>query len=43
MKFGPEAEAVTRRHILSDLEHEGWTTNDPFPRNADHYKKIGLW
>lgn len=42
-KFGPDAEPVARRHILSDLEHEGWTTRDPFPRDADHYRKIGLW
>lgn len=42
-KFGPEAEPVARRHILSDLEHEGWTRQDPFPRDADHYRKIGLW
>jgi hypothetical protein len=30
-EFGPDVEPVARRHILSDLEHEGWTENAPSP------------
>lgn len=41
--FGKEAEPVARQHIVSDLKKEGWTEDDPFPRNAEHYKRIGLW
>jgi hypothetical protein len=41
--FGEEAAAVARRHILSDLRLEGWKETDPFPRNEDHYVKMGLF
>ena len=41
--FGKEAEAVTRQHIISDLDEEGWTEDDPLPRNEEHYKRIGVW
>ena len=41
--FGPAAQAVARQHIISDLKQEGWTESDPFPKNPDHYKKMGLW
>jgi len=41
--FGPEAEPVARRHIVSDLALEGWTENDPFPRDEEHYLRMGLF
>ena len=41
--FGKAAEAVARQHIISDLQQEGWTENDPFPKNSQHYRQIGLW
>lgn len=41
--FGKQAEAVARQHIISDLKLEGWTESDPFPKNSEHYKRIGLW
>lgn len=31
--FGSEAEAVARRHIMTDLGEEGWTEQDPFPKD----------
>lgn len=33
-RFGEAAGPVARQHIISDLRQEGWTENDPFPRNA---------
>ncbi|GAB6088775.1 DUF6915 family protein [Spirochaeta dissipatitropha] len=42
-QFGLEAAAVARQHIISDLKQEGWTESDPFPKNSDHYKRIGLY
>lgn len=41
--FGKEAEPVARQHIISDLKEEGWSEEDPFPKNAEHYGRIGLW
>jgi hypothetical protein len=41
--FGEEAGPVARRHIISDLKEEGWTVNDPFPRDEAHYVKMGLF
>jgi uncharacterized protein YcaQ len=31
--FGEEAGPVARQHIISDLKQEGWTEQDPFPRD----------
>jgi hypothetical protein len=41
--FGEEAGRAARQHIISDLKEEGWTENDPFPQNQEHYVKMGLF
>ena len=42
--FGEEAGRVARQHIISDLKQEGWNEKEhPFPRNEDHYVKMGLF
>ncbi|MDD2714974.1 MAG: hypothetical protein PHW04_03650 [Candidatus Wallbacteria bacterium] len=42
--FGPEAESPARRHIMSDLAEEGWKEGvDPFPADAEQYKKMGFF
>jgi len=41
--FGPDAGKAAKRHIFSDLKTEGWTTDDPFPKNEDDYVKIGFF
>ena len=41
--FGEEAGKVARQHIISDLKEEGWTENDPFPRDERDYVDMGLF
>ena len=41
--FGELAGEVARQHIISDLKEEGWTENDPFPRDEQHYVAMGLF
>ena len=41
--LGEEAGKVARQHIISDLKEEGWTENDPFPRDERDYVDIGLF
>jgi hypothetical protein len=41
--FGEKAGQVARQHIISDLKEEGWTYNDPFPKNEQDYVKMGLF
>jgi len=41
--FGEEAGEVARRHIISDLKEEGWTEDDPFPKDQADYVAIGLF
>ena len=41
--FGEAAGPVARQHMISDMKQEGWTENDEFPKDRDHYFKIGLW
>ncbi len=41
--FGKKAGLVARQHIISDLKEEGWTENDPFPKDEKHYVKMGLF
>ncbi len=42
--FGEAAGNVARQHIISDLKQEGWNERDhPFPRDEDHYVKMGLF
>jgi len=41
--FGEEAGEVARQHIISDLKEEGWTKNDPFPKDERVYVDMGLF
>lgn len=41
--FGPKASEAARQHIIADLKTEGWTTNDPFPKNEEDYRRMGLF
>ena len=41
--FGPEAAKAARIHIVTDLRMEGWTDEDPFPKNESHFIALGLW
>ena len=41
--FGEAAAAAARQHIISDLEMEGWSENDPFPRDEEEYVRMGLF
>lgn len=41
--FGEEAGLVAKQHIISDLKEEDWKNSDPFPRDEDHYVKMGLF
>lgn len=41
--FGDDAVRAARQHIITDLKMEGWTESDPFPRDEEHYKKMGLF
>lgn len=41
--FGKDAGPVARQHIISDLKEEGWSEKDPFPRDENHYFKMGLF
>ena len=42
-KWGPEAAAVARQHVISDLKMEGWTEDKPFPKHEWDYVKMGLF
>lgn len=41
--FGKEAGKAAKRHIITDLKMEGWTVQDPFPKNEAHYVEMGLF
>ena len=41
--FGEGAVEPARQHIVSDLKMEGWTEKDPFPKDEEYYKKMGLF
>ena len=41
--YGKKAAEAARQHIISDLKEEGWTKNDPFPKDERHFKMIGLF
>lgn len=41
--FGKDAVAVARKHIESDLQEEGWTKSDSFPKDEKDYVKMGLF
>jgi len=43
-RFGAEAGEVARRHIISDLQQEGWKEEEhPFPKDENHYVEMGLY
>ena len=42
-KWGDRASEAARAHIISDLEQEGWTETDRFPRDEAEYVKMGLY
>ena len=42
-RFGKEAEAVARLHVVEDLKLEGWTESDSFPKNETDYVAMGLF
>lgn len=41
--YGQKAAEAARQHIISDLREEGWTESDPFPRDEEHYRRLGLF
>ena len=41
--FGPDAGVSAKQHIISDLKTEGWTADDPFPKNEDDYVRRGFF
>ena len=41
--YGRKAAEAARQHIISDLQEEGWSENDPFPQNEQHFSKMGLF
>ena len=41
--WGDQAAVAARLHIIADLKQEGWTEDMPFPRDEDHYKRMGLF
>ena len=41
--FGEAAGPVARQHVITDLKEEGWTEQDPFPRDESHYVSMGLF
>ncbi len=42
--FGEKAGKVARRHIISDLEEEGWREGvDKFPQNEKEYIAMGFF
>ena len=36
-------QAAARLHIVADLKQEGWTEDQPFPRDEQHYKRMGFF
>ncbi len=42
--FGPEAEAVARRHIMTDLQEKRvGRIQDPFPKDEADFVRIGFF
>ena len=39
-RWGDEAAAAARAHIVADLEMEGWTEDQPLPRDQDDYEQM---
>jgi hypothetical protein len=41
--WGDEAAKAARQHIVTDLKMEGWRESDPFPKDENHYQRMGLF
>lgn len=41
--FGDAVGKAARQHIVNDLKEEGWTENDPFPKDEKDYVRMGLF
>jgi hypothetical protein len=41
--WGEQAAAVARLRIIADLRQEGWTEEQPFPRDEQHDTRMGLF
>jgi hypothetical protein len=42
-RWGDSAALVARQQIVADLRLDGWTPEDPFPRNEPDYVRMGLF
>jgi hypothetical protein len=40
--WGDQVAAAARLHIIADLKQEGWTEDQAFPRDEEHFKRMGL-
>lgn len=41
--WGDQAATAARLHIIADLKQEGWSEDQPFLRDEQHYKGMGLF
>lgn len=41
--WGDQAAEAARLHIIADLKQEGWTEDQPFPRDEEHYQRMGFF
>ena len=39
-RWGEAAAKAARQHVISDLRMEGWTEEDEFPRDPEHYQEV---
>ncbi len=42
-RWGDEAAVAARQHIVADLKMEGWTEEQPFPKDEQDYVRMGLF
>jgi DNA-binding GntR family transcriptional regulator len=42
-RWGDEAAAAARLHVISDLKMEKWTEDQPLPKDERAYVKMGLF
>ena len=42
-RWGEEAAAAARQHIIADLKMEGWTEDLRFPKDEQDYVQMGLF
>ena len=42
-RWGEEAAAAARQHIIADLKMEGWTEDQPFPKDEQDYVQMGFF